>query len=465
LTLRVQDPSHEIEERAAGWAVVEALMGGTAAMRKAGESLLPKWPGEDDSAHRARLKTATLFPAYRRTVQVMASKPFSKALSCGEDVPPKIRELCENVDLQGRNLHAFAAEAFERAVAYGLAGILVDYPKVEGVKTLADEARVGARPYMALIGHGAILGWKTALIGGAWKLTQIRLAEEYEAPDGPYGVKCIKRVRVLEPGRYELWQEPEDKTKSTDYVLIEEGTTTLKDIPFVPIYGLRDEFMEGDAPLLDVAYLNVKHWQAQSDQDTLMHVARVPILTVSGVDDDQFQVTVGGSAAVRLPTGAAMAYVEHSGAAIGAGRESLQDLEQQMIQAGAELLVKQPGSRTATESAADNEGNRCTLQRIAEVFEDALATALQYMADWLSLPSGGRVALFADYGASSLGQASGQLVLAMQQGGLIDKATAILEMQRRGELDAGLDPDTVLDQVSAEGPSLGAMSDPNAIGQ
>lgn len=34
-----------------------------------------------------------------------------------------------------------------------------------------------------------------------------------------------------------------------------------------------------------------------------------------------------------------MKFIEHSGAAIGAGRESLQDLEQQMIQTGAELLV------------------------------------------------------------------------------------------------------------------------------
>jgi hypothetical protein len=49
-------------------------------------------------------------------------------------------------------------------------------------------------------------------------------------------------------------------------------------IPFVPLYGTRLAFMMGISPLRDVAYLNVKHWQSQSDQDTILHVARVPIL-------------------------------------------------------------------------------------------------------------------------------------------------------------------------------------------
>lgn len=460
MTLKVQDRSPEVEEMARDWAVCEALMGGTAGMRAAGEEFLPRWPGEDVRAHETRLKTATLFPAYRRTVAVMAGKPFAKALTYGDDVPPRIRELCENVDLQGRNLHAFAADAFVRAIGYGIGGILVDYPKVTGVQTLADERQAGARPYMTLVEHDAILGWRAALVGGMWQLTQIRLAEEAEVPDGRFGVKCVKRVRVLEPGRYELWQEPEDKTKGDDYVLVEEGVTTLNVVPFVPFYGSREEFMEGAPPLIDLAWLNVKHWQSQSDQDNITHVARVPILAATGIDDDKWSLVVGSGTAVKLPTGSTLTYVEHTGAAISAGRDSLKDLEAQMIQTGAELLVKQPGDRSATEAANDADGNKSHLQRIAEQFEDALDAALQLMAQWLKLPEGGHVTLFKDFGAASLGQASGQLVLAMQQGGLISKPTAIREMQRRGELDAGIEPDEELAMVDTEGPALGDMPFP-----
>jgi hypothetical protein len=460
MTLKVQDRSPEVEEMARDWSVCEALMEGTAGMREAGEEFLPRWPGEDVRAHETRLKTATLFPAYRRTVTVMAGKPFSKALTYGDDVPPRIRELCEDVDLQGRNLHAFAADAFVHAVGYGIGGILVDYPKVMGVQTLADERQAGARPYMTMVEHDAILGWRAKLIGGMWQLTQLRLAEEAEVEDGRFGIKCVKRVRVLEPGRYELWQEPEADSKIKDYTLVEEGPTSIDVVPFVPFYGAREEFLEGYPPLIDLAWLNVKHWQSQSDQDNITHVARVPILAATGIDDTNWSLVVGSGTAVKLPTGSTLTYVEHSGAAISAGRDSLKDLEAQMIQTGAELLVKQPGDRSATEAANDADGNKSHLQRIAEQFEDALDAALQLMAKWLNLPEGGRVTLFKDFGAASLGQASGQLVLAMQQGGLISKPTAIREMQRRGELDAGIEPDDELAMVDTQGPALGAMEFP-----
>lgn len=462
MTLRVHEPSPEVTAMAVDWAVCEALMGGTKAMRAAGETLMPRWPAEDQQAWAARLKVATLFPAYRRTVGVMSGKPFSKALTFSDDVPARIRELCDDVDLQGRNLHAFSADAFMRTIGYGWAGIHVDYPKADGVTNLAEERAMGARPYFRLIRHSQILGWKLSGEGAAVRLTQLRLAEVQEVSDGGrFGVKCIRRVRVLEPGRWEVWQEPEKE--GDEYVLIDEGTTVpMTEIPFVPLYGFREAFMIGRPPLMDLAHLNVKHWQSQSDQDNISHVARVPILAATGIDDPAWALTVGAQSAVKLPAGATLEYVEHTGAAISAGRESLQDLEQQMIQTGAELLVKKPGDRSATEAANDADGNKSDLQRIAETFEDALDAALQFMAGWIGEQTGGHVSLYKDFGAMSLGQASGQLVLSMQQGGLISKGTAIREMQRRGELDAGIEPDEELGLVNDDGPALGTMGDPNA---
>ncbi|HWH72861.1 MAG TPA: DUF4055 domain-containing protein [Methylibium sp.] len=440
------------------WAVASALLGGTAAMRAAGEALLPKWPNEEQAAYSSRLKTATLFPAFARTVGVMAGKPFSKALTFGEDVPPKLLELCDNVDMQGRNLHSFASDCLAEAVGYGFGGILVDYPTTNGqVRTLADEKAINARPYMVHVKHGRVLGWRAEQSNGATVLTQLRLSESAEVPDGEFGTKQVPRVRVLEPGKWSLY---EDAVGRGDYVKIGEGVTTLRAIPFVPFYGERLGFMCGKSPLEELAHLNVKHWQSQSDQDTITHVARVPILAAIGLDDASvFELTVGASAAVKLPQGAELKFVEHSGAAIKAGAESLAALEDQMIQTGAELLVKKPGDRSATESANDAEANKCELQRIVEQFEDALDQALQLMADWIGEPTGGHVSLFKDFSAATLDVASAQLILSLQQGGLITKQTAIREQQRRGMLEASIDPEAELEAVGEEGPALGSMED------
>jgi hypothetical protein len=142
--------------------------------------------------------------------------------------------------------------------------------------------------------------------------------------------------------------------------------------------------------------------------------------------------------------------VEHTGHAIAAGEKSLESLQEQMIETGAELLVKRPGKRTATESANDAEANMSELQRIAEGFEDSLDQALQIVADYARLPSGGNVSLFKDYGAATMTDASATLIMDLALGGLISHETAM-----------EVDPAVEAAEVAAQGPALGTMVNPN----
>lgn len=462
MTVTVNQRSAAIEAMTEEWVIIDALMGGTAAMRKLGERLLPKWPNEEDESYKARLRTATLFPAYRRTAGVMAGKPFSKPLTLSSDTPQELLRWSDDIDKEGVNLHSFASEMFLEAIGWGFGGILVEAPKkiapANGhTPTRAEQQAAGVRPYWVRVKHDQILGWRTSKLGGASVLTQLRIGEVETEDDGEFGEKEVVRVRVLEPGSYRVYQAPEDK--SSTWTIVEQGRTGLDVITFVPIYGVRRSFMVGAPPLADLAHLNVKHWQSQSDQDTILHVARVPLLFAKMFGDDA-KITVGASSAVMANNkDANLEYVEHSGQAIEAGSKSLQDLEQQMIQSGAELLVKKPGQRSATESANDAEANKCDLQRITEDFEDALDLAMHYTARYASLDRGGKVTLFKDFGAATLTEASGQIVNDMQARGLIRKVTAIKEQQRRGILSADIKPEDEVALAEAEGPEPGTLTD------
>ena len=455
MALQVQETSGEVQAMAEHWPIAEALLGGTASMRKASAAFLPKWPNEEPAGYESRLKTATLFPAFTRTLGVMTGKPFSKQLTLGSDTPAKIKEWADDIDQQGNNLHTFAANVMNEALGFGFCGVLVDHLKIgPDVRTVADEQIIGARPYFVFIRHAQILGWKAQRYNGGIVLTQLRLAETAEEDDGEFGTRLVERVRVHRPGSWELFE----KNAKGEYTLIDGATTTLDAIPFVPFYGRKNAFMCGSSPLLDLAYLNVKHWQSQSDQDTILHVARVPILAVIGVEEgSSFSLTVGASSAVRLPVSGDMKFVEHSGAAIAAGETALASLEAQMLQTGAELLILKPGRVTATQSNNDAEASKSELQRIVEGIEDALDQALQFMADWVGEAQGGHVTLFKDFGAGSLTDASAQIIIALQQGGIITKATALREQQRRGMLSADIIPEDELAEVESEGPALGDM--------
>jgi len=452
----VRQPSLAVLAMSESWQMITALLGGTKTMRDSGETYLPKWPNEESESYTARLKVATLYPAFSRTSDVLAAKPFSKPVTLSEDTPTKIDDWSNDVDLQGRNLHSFSNEVMRDCMSYGLSGVMVDYPKVEGVQTLADEKRIGARPYFTRYAPGAILGWKTQTSNGVEKLIQIRLLESVTEEDGEFGEKIIEQVRVLVPGSWATYRKMENKD---DWIIHEEGTTTLSEIPFVFFYGIRKGYGISSPPLLDLAYLNVEHWQSSSDQQTILHVARVPILTIIGAENDS-QITVGASSAVKLPLTADMKFVEHSGAAIEAGRASIADLEERMRQTGAELLVLKPGKVTATQISSDNEGNKCVLQAITENFEDALDQCLQFMAEWVGEAEGGSVTLFKDFGVSSLAEASAELLLKANQSGNLSDETFFSEMQRRGIISSDVEWLDEQERIGEQGPALGGITDP-----
>jgi hypothetical protein len=458
------------------WALAAALLGGTRTMREAGEAYLPRWPAETAEAYKARLSVSVLFPAYARTATTLASKPFSKAVAIADEVPSDVLALLQDVDLQGRNVDRFAADVMETVTGYGLAGILVDFPDAKdvpstaaGVRTQAAERAAGLRPYWVHIMPGQILGWRAAMIDGSWRLQMLRLKESVEEPDGEFGMAAVEQERVLEPGRWRVYRETVT-TAGKGWTLHDEGTTTLDFVPFVPCYGKRTGFMTAEPPLLEVAHLNAAHWQSASDQQNILHVARVPILVAKNVQDpvngagevQPWELKIGAGAAVRISgQDCGLEYVEHSGQALSAGAADLKELEARMRQAGAELLVIGDGQKTRIEAAGDNELASCALQRMVIAFEDALDQAIYYTARWLGqdAPQTGSVDLFKDFGASSLGEASGQLLLDANMAGKLSDETLHTEFKRRGVISADSTWEDESERLQGQGPSLGGMVD------
>jgi hypothetical protein len=457
--LKINELSQEATAMRPRWAVVEALMGGTWAMRAAREQYLQRWPQEDQASYDYRLQTSTLFNAFSRTIANMASKPFSEPMRWSE-IDPVVEEWFDNIDLQGRNLQTFSMEVFEAGLTYGLTHVLVDYPKTTAADgtslapTLADERILGVRPYFIHIKPTAVLGWISDKVNGAETLTQVRILEHVSVPDGPYATKLVEQVRLLTPGAWEVHRQ--DPT-SKEWVKADEGMTSLNYIPLVTFYTNRTGFMQATPPLGDLADLNVQHWNLASDSYALLHTASVPILALTGVDETT-KIVVGAKAALMLPLGASAQYVEHSGAAIGAGRQALIDLEERMRTMGAELLVSKPGDMTATQSSIDTAQAQCQLAAMAEAFEDVLDSAIDTAAEWVGLGDQGDVDIFDDFSAAPVQGAAVQPFVAalvtLVASDMLSKETAFKELQRYGVINDDIDFEAEAEKISAADPVL-----------
>lgn len=446
----IRAQSDQIAAQAKNWPMLKALMSGTDAMRALGKQLLPQWPQEKSDSYKARLASATLHPVFKRTVLVNAARPFSRSVSFSESTPQKLKDLMDDVDLQDSSIGAFAYGLMTNCLAYGLTGVLVDYPKADGIKTKAEEKASGVRPYLTQYPPQTILGWKTS----GKSLAQIRLLESVDVEDGDYATKTIEQVRVLTPGAWQIFRQNTNDAELWD--LIEEGTTTLDFIPFMFFYGTRDSLGVGTSPLIDLAFQNVEHWQSSSDQQTILHVARVPILFAKGFGDAE--IVIGASAATSTENpDADLSYVEHTGASISAGRQSLLDLEDRMRATGAELISQKPSHITATQVGAEGEAQKSTLQQIVEMFEESLEVCLNYMSAWMGEPQTVEIEIYKDFDAVT-GTDPVSLVQA-NANGVISKQTLFEELKRRDVLAPDRSWD---DETKRLGKETSSKDDPQA---
>lgn len=440
----VATPSSAYQRMLPRWKMIDALLGGTEAMRAAREAYLPQYEAESNKNYENRLERATLFNMTEQTLNTLAGKPFEENIVLGDDVPSQIEELMEDVDQQGNNLQAFCRGWFREAWAKGFSHVLVEHPIPEAredgqPRTLEDDRKEGLRPYWVHVPPESVIAAYSQFLHGKEYLTHVRIMETSTERSGWEEVTKV-RVRVLEPGVWQLWAPKEKGKEDQDWVIEDEGVTALDYIPLVTFYtAKRTGLMECKPPLTDLAHLNVTHWQSSSDQRNVLTVSRFPILAGAGVPAD-YQIKVGPNN--FLTTEAAEGkwyYVEHTGAAIQAGQTDLESLEDQMATYGAEYLRKKPGNETATGRALDSAESVSYLGATVMDFQDAVELAMQYTADWLKLDDGGSVLINHDLGLSETDAAQLDTLLKLRATRDISRKTVLDEMQKRKVLSDDFD--------------------------
>ena len=424
--------------------LIDSLLGGTKTMLAAGTKYLPKETAESAAAYQNRLRRTVLFNAFGRTISYLSGQVFSTEVMLGEDVPSEIRGddddgFQENIDLRGNDLTTFLKDVFESGISHGTTCVLVDYPniKMQGVVTVEDERQYGLRPYWVHIPTSAIIGWKTKEIRGRTVFTQLRIKEvvEYPDPESRFKVVKRKRIRVLEPGRWELWEYKQpNKNASEEWILIASGVTTIKFIPLAVFQpGDKLSALTARPPLEDLAYMNLSHWQSSSDQMNILHFTRLPILfgrKITAVDKLN-EIEIGANRMIHSDhIEGELKYVEHTGRSIGAGQAHLTDLETKMAMWGLQLLMPKTGTITATEKALASGESDSTLKAWALTFEDFIEQLLLYTASYLRKDQGGSAEVNKQF--RWMQTLDAEVLLRGAQFGVLPKRLVFEELQRRG---------------------------------
>jgi hypothetical protein len=445
---RVQDPNTPWYAQEAHWILIEDLLQGTFGVRQKHRRYLPQEPREQDESYDNRLARSVCPPYYQRLERLLAGMLTRKPVRL-VDTSDTITEQLFDVDLNGNDLNVWTYESARKMVRYGHVGTLVDAP--------AD----GGRPYWVTYTPRQILGWRTEAKEGKQELIMLRLQEVASVPDGLYGEKLVQQVRVLTPGEYEIHQ----KDEKGDFLLVDEGRTSLSEIPFSIAYANRTGFMESRPPLEDIAELNLKTYQIQSDLDNQLHISAVPMLAFYGFPSSAEEVSAGPGEAIAFPAEGRAEYIEPGGTSFQYQFKRLEALAMQINELGLSAVL---GQKLTAETAEAKRINRSqgdsTMMVIAQNMQDMIDNCLQFHAQYLGQnEAAGSSHVNRDFMGTRLDPQEINSLLQLYTAGTITQETLLQQLSDGEVLGDDFDVEEELDATANAGMDLQPARQPDQL--
>jgi len=430
------------------WSVMAAVTNGTNYLRDMSETYLPQEPREDDDAYQTRVDRSVLSPYTSRLIETAAGAILRKPIHIEGD--PYWLELAQNIDGLGSNINEYARRALVSSLTYGHSAILVDYPAASEARNLAEERAMGRRPYFVHVDAPQIWGWRKE--PGTNRLLQVRIHDYDVRPLNEFGEEQVEEMRVIYPGRYDLYTLGQELVEFTA-----TGGYSLDEIPLVPIYSNRRGLLVSQPPLLDIANLNITHYQRQADLIHALHIAAMPTLVLEGWDDTTGSATMGVNYAIAMQPGNKAYYVQADATSFDAQMAELESLASQMSTLGVTKLF---GQKFVAESAEakriDQAQSNSVLSIISQELESALNQAFGFAAQYVGMEPP-EITIDRDFDYYRLiGQDVSVLAQLNQMGKISD--AMLLEILRRGEVL----PDNINVEDELEASTTNALALPEA---
>ena len=312
-------------------------------------------------------------------------------------------------------MNSWTYEAARKMIRYGHIGILVDAPAN------------GGRPYWNYYTPREILGFRVESIQGQSRLTQLRLQESIVTPseDSEYGEEQVEQIRVLRPGEYEIHR----RGKDGDFQIVEEGATTIQEIPFAVAYSNRYNILESRPPLEDIAELNLKAYQVQSDLDNQLHISAVPMLAFFGFPSSAEEVSAGPGEALAFPAEGRAEYIEPGGSSFDYQFRRLESIASQINELGLSAVLGQKlSAETAESKRIDRSQGDSAMMVIAQNMQDAIDNCLQFHAQFLGESQAGSCLINRDFLGIRLEPQEIQSLLQLYTAGTITQETLLQQL-------------------------------------
>ncbi|MDO4250878.1 MAG: DUF4055 domain-containing protein, partial [Moraxella sp.] len=345
----------------AKWQLVSDCYQGETAVKAKGELYLPdpSPANEPIAVKEKRYKDyqtrAVFYNATRKTAKALSGLAFAKYPML--DLPNALDGIDKDIDGSGTDLTQHARRALMMLLLKGRGGLLADFPISDG-GTKADTRHL--KPVIKLYEPEQIINWRTTTVNGHKKLSLVVIKESYLKSDDGFKAEYGEQLTVLRLtdgiANSQIYQKDGVNwlTEDDPKPILDYANKPFDTLPFCFIGADDNNETIDDAPLYDLAILNLAHYRDSADYQEGNFIAGQPTLFITGVTNEWYRDVLSPNGGVHL--GSRVGQILGVGAtaqllqadANNANFEAMKHKEAQMIAIGARLVAGGSSHKTAT---------------------------------------------------------------------------------------------------------------------
>ena len=387
----------EYVANAKAWKKLDDVCKGQDAI-KAGKKLylpVPELFDADDGRYSEYLDRAVFYGVTGRTLKSNLGSAFNKLPDFKR--PDDLAYLERNADGSGRSIFQASQHALNLILKHYRCGIYVDYPQVAPSRNRAEDKQKNAFPMIHILKAPSIVDWDHIIVGNQRKTSFVKILESVatRTADG-FGRDVKDQYRVLRLEDTELghvytvqvYQQNEkgEWIAGTKYVPTDYHGKTWDYIPFTFCCAVDNTDEIDNAPLLELAELNLAHYRNSADVEESGFIVGQPIISMPSVTTEQYALmqkeglSVGSRKA--FPTAVNFAQAESNNLAT----KLMTDKWAQMKEMGARLIEVGSANKTATQADNEDSMQHSVLSLAVSNISEALQMALRWCAKF-ALPN------------------------------------------------------------------------------
>ncbi|WP_370601185.1 DUF4055 domain-containing protein [Pseudomonas nitroreducens] len=375
------------------WPMVRDICAGSECVKAKKETYLPKPNATDESEqnkarYKAYVQRAVFFNATGGTKKGLIGAVFRVVPTL--TVPTLLQYVAKDIDGAGNSIYQQSQSVLGQVLESGRAFLLADYPKVEGGASRADQQSGRIRSTLTAYDAQDVINWDVQKIGAEHILSLVVIRECLKERDG-FGYTEVEQYRVLEVvnGIYTvtLWRQTSGGWESTGAVTpLRSNGKPWDRIPGTFVGAENNDVTVDEAPLYDLAELNLGHYHNSADYEDAAYLVGQPQVYMAGLDDQWVEmlekkgIYFGSRAILPLPVNGSAGILQAQPNTMV--KEAMDAKERQMVALGARLIERGSATKTATQADAENAAEHSVLSLVASNVSEAYTKALGWMGEF-----------------------------------------------------------------------------------